>query len=533
MKKIISIIMMLSLMLLLTACAAYTLPSEENVQETIVTTVDNTPSVELECINVVDMTLADAMQLLQDTGFTNISSNATFEDKDANKWIVVSQNITAGQKVSSKDPFHLECKKQCSVYLDLQSDSNLFFDKYDIDVFFDSEKIATIKNGEYYTYLVEVLEGTHVIAVSKTEDSSVTTSEVINIDHDQTFKSVIKHSNDIKFSDKDIIDNIDGATIEIPILEEMILSDAKKVLKDLGFTNVRQEPDSDIWSDSNWTVITQSITAGDRIDKNAYIELTCIKTDDFYNNIFTGLTLADAIKLAKQKNVEISSFIGMDSDADIDSLSEEQKECWKITSAYRSLGESKKATLKLAYIGYQEEQSESVTSFNSDVTEDSTYVVVTEEDNRIPAPISELDCEGRHYSEILEIFQNAGFTNICENPFMLDYGYNPETRFEGCVITVVLGDEQFFDVGDMFEPNAEVFISYAVLPPETTTTTTTTTTTPNNDIFEYVLNNNTMKFHYPHCSSAKRIKSSNRSEYTGTRDELINMGYSPCGNCHP
>lgn len=49
----------------------------------------------------------------------------------------------------------------------------------------------------------------------------------------------------------------------------------------------------------------------------------------------------------------------------------------------------------------------------------------------------------------------------------------------------------------------------------------------------YVLNKNTKKFHYASCSSAKRIKDSNRATFTGTREEVIRKGYSPCGNCHP
>lgn len=49
----------------------------------------------------------------------------------------------------------------------------------------------------------------------------------------------------------------------------------------------------------------------------------------------------------------------------------------------------------------------------------------------------------------------------------------------------------------------------------------------------YILNNNTKKFHYPSCSSAKKIKDSNKGSFTGARDELIERGYSPCGNCHP
>lgn len=49
----------------------------------------------------------------------------------------------------------------------------------------------------------------------------------------------------------------------------------------------------------------------------------------------------------------------------------------------------------------------------------------------------------------------------------------------------------------------------------------------------YILNTNTKKFHYSSCGSASRIKESNKSTFTGSRDELISRGYSPCGNCDP
>lgn len=49
----------------------------------------------------------------------------------------------------------------------------------------------------------------------------------------------------------------------------------------------------------------------------------------------------------------------------------------------------------------------------------------------------------------------------------------------------------------------------------------------------YVINTNTGKFHYPSCSSAKRISDANRSEYNGTRDDLIAQGYAPCERCNP
>ena len=50
---------------------------------------------------------------------------------------------------------------------------------------------------------------------------------------------------------------------------------------------------------------------------------------------------------------------------------------------------------------------------------------------------------------------------------------------------------------------------------------------------DYVLNTNTMKFHYPSCRHVKTIKSSNRWDYHGDREEVINMGYIPCKTCKP
>ena len=52
-------------------------------------------------------------------------------------------------------------------------------------------------------------------------------------------------------------------------------------------------------------------------------------------------------------------------------------------------------------------------------------------------------------------------------------------------------------------------------------------------VYDYVLNTNTKKFHWSYCSSAADIKAKNRQEFTGTRDEVIAMGYEPCSRCHP
>lgn len=49
----------------------------------------------------------------------------------------------------------------------------------------------------------------------------------------------------------------------------------------------------------------------------------------------------------------------------------------------------------------------------------------------------------------------------------------------------------------------------------------------------YILNTNTKKFHYPDCSSVKQMAEKNKQEYTGSREDVISMGYDACKRCKP
>lgn len=49
----------------------------------------------------------------------------------------------------------------------------------------------------------------------------------------------------------------------------------------------------------------------------------------------------------------------------------------------------------------------------------------------------------------------------------------------------------------------------------------------------YIINTNTGVFHSPGCGSISRMSSKNKQSYSGSRQDLINQGYTPCGKCHP
>lgn len=100
------------------------------------------------------------------------------------------------------------------------------------------------------------------------------------------------------------------------------------------------------------------------------------------------------------------------------------------------------------------------------------------------------------------------------------YCYNVQP---GVSIDYATGDSALDETAATEAPSAE---------PETPAKTEEPTT-PVSSGTTYILNTNTHKFHYPSCSSVDQMNESNKQEYTGTRDEVIVMGYDPCGRCHP
>ena len=49
----------------------------------------------------------------------------------------------------------------------------------------------------------------------------------------------------------------------------------------------------------------------------------------------------------------------------------------------------------------------------------------------------------------------------------------------------------------------------------------------------YILNKRSHKFHRPECDGVQSMSPSNKEEFTGLRQTLIDEGYSPCRSCNP
>ena len=105
---------------------------------------------------------------------------------------------------------------------------------------------------------------------------------------------------------------------------------------------------------------------------------------------------------------------------------------------------------------------------------------------------------------------------------------------DGIVIDYATGDNALADSETSTEAtqtNAQQIQDDSTKQESETTTQIVETTTQS--AADYVANKSSKKFHYPWCDSVEKMKPENRMDYTGTRDELIDMGYEPCKRCEP
>lgn len=113
------------------------------------------------------------------------------------------------------------------------------------------------------------------------------------------------------------------------------------------------------------------------------------------------------------------------------------------------------------------------------------------------------------------------------------FAYNVQP---GIGIDYATGDNWAESSGTYQSTAASVAVETPVPQPETDTAVQIT---PESSVSQesrettYVLNTNTKKFHYPTCSSVDDMKEKNKQIYTGSREEVINMGYVPCKRCNP
>ncbi|MCR5249228.1 MAG: hypothetical protein K6E50_01330 [Lachnospiraceae bacterium] len=186
-------------------------------------------------------------------------------------------------------------------------------------------------------------------------------------------------------------------------------------------------------------------------------------------------------------------------------------------------------------------------------------------DDMVRMPYGESRFLYKDYNDVVSDLKTLGFTNIT---FSVLYDIYWGITDNGETDSVSIAGRRDYGKGDTFNKSDEVIVSYhmpiadnpnkptptptptpAPTPTVTPRPTATPTPTPaptstptptyeaqrqtNVQYYSFILNTNTKKVHVDGCSSVSRMKESNKKYYYGTIQDLVNNGYTPCGNCHP
>jgi len=153
--------------------------------------IDNVDKIAV--INVVNMTYTEAVNALNSAGFTNVNANAD-QIADGSQWIVVDQSVREGKRIHPDDEIELTCGTHCKLYIELHSEGNIFFSKYDITVTLDGTEIGYVENGKEFAYSSDILSGEHTLDFCKSGDPNPRCTKKISVSGDTTYKCDLGHS---------------------------------------------------------------------------------------------------------------------------------------------------------------------------------------------------------------------------------------------------------------------------------------------------------------------------------------------------
>ena len=231
-----------------------------------------------EC-NVVP--LDDLEEVFCNAGFTDYSmSEITDLDPDLydQQTVVFIDGVEVSQSVDDEFPFdatinivrHYTYNKY-NLDLTIDFPGNIFFDKYDVNVYVDGDLVTNLPHGNGWSGTIRSIEGNHSMIFTKTDDMSVKGEipYILSEDTDANF-SIKTYSNMVEpkvifYQPKLKEDTIRMAYGESS-LKNKDYNDVVKELKTLGFTNIKLSVLYDIYWGITDSGETESVSIAGRRD---------------------------------------------------------------------------------------------------------------------------------------------------------------------------------------------------------------------------------------------------------------------------
>lgn len=207
------------------------------------------------------------LKQLYEAGFTNITAEEIY-DLDPAKYvnnktsIVVSvngktefnKNDEADVDVPIKVTVHFP-KDQHSVKINIDFLTNLFFNKYSVNLSFDGEKSVTLTHGEDKILEYQRPAGTYILKFESANDTSITGELIISVSGDTEASCDISCNSDcveVENIEFDTVNQIGADEVELTHSVRYYLrrdyNECVRLLEKLGFTNVQTQMVTDtLW----------------------------------------------------------------------------------------------------------------------------------------------------------------------------------------------------------------------------------------------------------------------------------------------
>ena len=233
-----------------------------------------------------------------------------------------------------------QAQEKHRLYLDLTFQENFLFDRYDLELYVDEERVMEIPYGKPFSALLEVSGGDHTLTFCKKGDPSVKGEGSVTLREDSTFRCRIKtEGKKVRLLDQEVTRSLEGSSLLVPDLSLILLPEGRDLLEKSGFQNIRPIDESKKairGPEEDWIILSQGVPAGKALDKNEEIVLTCQELSGFYQNLFEGLTPQEAVEKAAENGCEIS-FVDPVCQRDLrntlSSLSARERDQWRVVEA--------------------------------------------------------------------------------------------------------------------------------------------------------------------------------------------------------
>lgn len=187
--------------------------------------------------------------------------------------------------------------------------------------------------------------------------------------------------------------------------------------------------------------------------------------------------------------------------------------------------------------------------FNAKINSEYTESIASQQDTEsvvstenIALPCDSYYCDGKHYTDVITLFVNAGFTNVIAVAQNADN--SKETRVNGSVIAVSVNNNIIFGEGALCSSNIEIKVYYVISQitesvssaessasettsseQATTTSQPTTESSINTEELVWIPASGT-KYH------SKSTCSGMKNPTQVTKEEAEAQGYEPCKRCN-